>query len=119
MRNENPHDSRTQRPDLSSCVLADSALPGTVARLNLDMLRAVFPAWRIGSSPGYWFAARGGIDAPDGPRSLLRPYLSAGTLLELAELLCLQAFLDGLSDHELERVWQRFELPRQTRQAGS
>jgi hypothetical protein len=105
MSDENPHDSRTKRPDLSPCAHAVPVLPGTTASLDLDMLRAVFPAWRIGGSPGYWFAARGGIDAPGGPRSLLRPYLNAGTLLELAELLCLQEFLDALNDQELEAVW--------------
>lgn len=94
-------------------------MPSALARLDLDMLRAVFLAWRIGGSPGYWFAARGGIDAPGGPRSLLRRYLSASTLPELAERLCLQEYLDGLSDQELEDVCQRFELPHPTRQAGS
>ncbi len=32
--------------------------------------------------------------------------------MELAEMLCLQEYLDGLSDSELGVVWQHVELPR-------
>jgi hypothetical protein len=98
MRDESPRNSQSQRP-------------GTIAQLDLDMLRAVFPDWRIHGSLGYWFAVHGGFVALDGPRSLLHRYLSATTLLELAEKLCLQEYLDGLSDQELADVWQRIELP--------
>lgn len=109
MSDESPRDCHRQSVNPP---VPDPAFFGTVAMLNLDALRAVFPAWHISGSPGYYFAARGGVEAPDGPRSLLRRYLSASTLLELTEFLCLQAHLDGLSDTKLAAVWQGAELPR-------
>jgi hypothetical protein len=90
-----------------------------VAQLDLDTLRAVFPDWHISGSPGSWFAVRGGLVAHDGPRSLLHSYLTASTLLELAEQLCLQEYLGDLSDQELTGVWQRIKLPHPTEQATS
>ncbi len=93
--------------------------PVNMAKLDLDMLRATFPSWHVGGSPGYWFAVRGGFTAHDGPRSLLRCHLSATSLLALAEKLCLQEYLDGLSDDELEDVWQRVEPSYQSEQAAS
>ena len=89
----------------------DFKLHGIVAKLDLDILRAAFPSWRIGGSLGFWYALRGGAIVAAGPRSLLRCYLSAGTLFALAEKLCLQDHLDGLSDQELADVWQRACLP--------
>jgi hypothetical protein len=119
MRDESPHDSQSQRPGVNASAYVEQEAPGTVTKLDLDVLRAVFPDWRIGGSLGYWFAVRGGLVAHDGPRSLLHCCLNASTLLELAEQLCLQEYLDGLSDQELEKVWQRIELPRPTEQATS
>jgi hypothetical protein len=55
----------------------------------------------------------------DGPWSLLRRHLHADTLLDLAERLGLQAYLDGLSDKELAEVWQQVRLPESTGQGGS
>jgi hypothetical protein len=43
---------------------------------------------------------------------LLRRCLNASTREALAEKLCLQEHLDGLSDHELADVWQRAGLPQ-------
>jgi hypothetical protein len=114
MRDESPRNSKAKRPGASAPVSHV-----TVAQLDLDTLRAVFPDWHISGSLGCWFAVRGGFVALDGPRSLLHCYLSASTLLELAEQLCLQEHLDGLSDQELANVWQRIELPRPTKQAAS
>ena len=114
MRDVSPHDSKAQRPGASAPMSHV-----TVAQLDLDMVRAVFPDWRIHGSLGNWFAVRGGFVAHDGPRSLLHCYLTASTLPELAEQLCLQEHLDGLSDQELADVWQRIELPRPTEQAAS
>lgn len=114
MRDESPRNSKAQRPGASAPVSHV-----TVAQLDLDTLRAVFPDWRIHGSLDCWFAVRGGFVAPDGPRSLLHCYLSTSTLLGLAEQLCLQEHLDGLSDQELADVWQRVELARPTEQATS
>lgn len=93
--------------------------PANMAKLDLDMLRATFPSWSVGGSPGYWFAVRGGFTAHDGPRSLLRCHLNATSLLALAEKLCLQEYLDGLSDDELEDAWQWADLPHPSGQAAS
>ena len=66
-----------------------------VTVLDVTMVRATFPDWRIGGSPGCWFAVRYGIEVSDGPRSLLRRYLSSPELEQLTEKLCLQEYLDG------------------------
>src|SRR5689334_16069511 len=71
------------------------------SQLDPESLRAAFPDWRLGGAPGNWFAVRGGLEATSGPRSLLRRCLSASTLSALADKLCLQEHLDGLSDHDL------------------
>jgi hypothetical protein len=55
----------------------------------------------------------------DGPWSLLRRHVRADTLLDLAERLCFQTHLDGLSDQELAEVWQRARLPEPTGPAAS
>ena len=88
------------------------ATGSAVGQLDLESLRASFPNWRIGGAPGNWHAVRGGLIAQDGPRSLLRCYLGAVTLMALADRLCLQEYLDGLNEHELADVWQRTGLPQ-------
>jgi hypothetical protein len=93
--------------------------PVASGQLDLDSLRAAFPNWHLGGAPGYWFAVRGGVEVAGGPRSLLRCCLSADTLEALADKLCLQVYLDGLSDQELEGVWQHVKLPHSTEQAAS
>jgi hypothetical protein len=87
--------------------------------MDLGALRTACPGWHIAGSPGTWHAFRGGIFMLDGPWSLLRPYLGADTLTALAEQLCLQAYLDGLSDRELTEVWRQVRLPEPTGQADS
>jgi hypothetical protein len=37
----------------------------------------------------------------------------------LADMLCLQDFLDGLSHQELADVWRHIKLPPQVKQAAS
>jgi hypothetical protein len=86
--------------------------------LDLEFVRATFPGWRLGGGPGHWFAVRGGVEATSGPRSLLRRCLSASTLMALADMLCLQEYLDGLSDEELADVWQQAGLPQSSGQAS-
>jgi hypothetical protein len=77
------------------------------------------PGWHCAGVSGNWHAFRGGISMLDGPWSLLRRHIRADTLLDLAERLCLQTHLDGLSDQELAEVWQRARLPEPTGQAAS
>ena len=86
--------------------------------LDLDSVRATFPDWRIVGEQGTWYAFRGGLVELDGPRSLLRCYLRADTLLALADKLCVQHFLDGLSDQALAEVWRRVSLLNPSRTAS-
>lgn len=86
--------------------------------LELSSVRATFPGWRIGGERGTWYAFRGGIETLEGPRSLLRRYLRANTLQELAEQLGLQEYLDGLSDQVLADVWQQASLPKPSEAAS-
>lgn len=87
-------------------------------KLELGSVRATFPGWRIGGERGTWYAFRGGIEMLEGPRSLLRRYLHANTLQDLAEQLGLQEYLDGLSDQALTDVWRRARLPEPSGQAA-
>lgn len=89
------------------------------AGLDLDVMRTAFPDWRLSGAPGHWVAVRGGIETTSGPWSLLRRCLSAPTLMALADKLCLQAFLDGLSDEALATVWHYAQLPPASDQAAS
>jgi hypothetical protein len=85
--------------------------PDAVAGLDAAAVRAAFPAWRIGGSAGHWFAFRAGMEAFYGPRSLLRCYLNAPDLHQLAARLSLQAYLDSLTPGELSHVWDAAMLP--------
>ena len=78
--------------------------------MDLESVHATFPDWRVYHVSGNWHAFRGGISMLDGPWSLLRRHLHAVTLPGLAERLCLQSYLDGLSDQELAEVWQPSEV---------
>jgi hypothetical protein len=79
--------------------------------VTVDMLRETFDHWRIGEVAGRWWAVRSGTVAADGPRSLVRPVVSAGTLEGLADQLCVQAWFASLSAAELEAVWRDQTLP--------
>ena len=96
-----------------------SGIHESVAELDLDSVRATFPDWRIVGERGTWYAFRGGLMELEGPRSLLRCYLRADTLLALADKLCVQHYLDGLSDQALAEVWQQAQLPPASDQAAS
>lgn len=80
---------------------------------------ATFPGWRVYHISGNWHAFRSGASMLDGPQSLLRCHLHADTVLALADKLCLQTYLDGLSDQELAEVWQQVKLPEPNGQDGS
>ena len=95
-----------------------SGIHESVTELDLDSVRTTFPDWRIVGERGIWYAFRGGLMELEGPRSLLRCYFRADTLLALADKLCLQRFLDGLSDEALAEVWQRVSLPQPSRTAS-
>lgn len=89
------------------------------SQLDLESVRVTFPDWRLYHISDNWHAFRSGTSMLDGPRSLLRCHLYAGTLLALAAKLCLQAYLDSLSDHELAEVWHQVRLPEPNGQGGS
>lgn len=89
-----------------------------VEALDLEAVRATCPGWHIAGSSGNWYAFRSGISMLDGPWSLLRRHLHADTLVDLAEQLGLQAYLDGLSEQELAEVWQHVN-PRKPSKAAS
>lgn len=74
-------------------------------------LRQTFPAWRIFSDAGVWWALRVGVEKPSGPESLLRRVLCAPDLSQLAERLCLQDHLDRLDQDELDAVWRYMDVP--------
>jgi hypothetical protein len=102
--------SDTQRRELSKVALVEA--------VDLESLRVACPGWHIAGSSGNWYAFRGGLSMLDGPWSLLRRHLCADTLLVLAERLCLQAHLDGLSGQELAEVWQHVSLPKPSKAAS-
>jgi hypothetical protein len=83
----------------------------TTTAINTTMVRDAFPAWRIAEASGHWFAVRGGCVVQTGPASLLRCYLSAPDLPQLAEKLGLQQYLDDLTPDQLAEVWERITLP--------
>ena len=82
-----------------------------LAELTVGVLRAVFPHWLIFGESGKWWAARGGLVAWDGPRSLIQHVHTAPHLVALAERLCLQEYLDSLDPDELAAVWRDMALP--------
>jgi hypothetical protein len=74
--------------------------------ITSEMLRATFPGWRIARHPLGWWAMREGTERFDGSRSLIQHVHVAADLTSLAEKLCLQEHLDGLSAEELAAVWR-------------
>ena len=54
---------------------------------------------------------REGTERLDGPLSLIQHVHTAADLTGLAEKLCLQEYLDGLSAEELAAVWREMALP--------
>jgi hypothetical protein len=108
------------QPRAEPAAKTSSGESGTsVEHLDAVALRDAFPGWRLGGATGYWFAVRGGVEVTTGPRSLLRRCISASTIPTLADKLCLQEYLDGLNDCELEGVWQQLRLPTSSKSAAS
>lgn len=70
-------------------------------------LRTVFTGWRIFGADGAWWAIRGGRHSRVGPESMLLCALAASDLTGLAERLCIQEWLDGLSPDELAALYRR------------
>jgi hypothetical protein len=91
-------------------VMRSAASFGT---LTPEGLRETFPQWRIFqlSSGVSWWATREGVQKWDGPESLLQRVIIAPDLTALAERLCLQEYLDGLSPEELAAVYRGVALP--------
>lgn len=85
----------------------------TLGEIRPEVVRAAFPAWRIFSTGGTWWATRGGPQAWTGPESLLMRVLGAADLTGLAERLCLQDWLDRLDPVALEAVY-RGTMPENT-----
>ena len=85
---------------------AETELTELVARITVGMLRETFDEWTIGEVDGCLWAFRAGTFTAEGPRSLLRACVTAGTVPGLADQLCLQAWLELLSTAELETVWR-------------
>jgi hypothetical protein len=70
------------------------------------MITRTFRQWRVFEQDGMWWATRGGLQAWDGPRSLLLRVIIAPDLATLADRLCAQEWLDGLDDETLKVVYQ-------------
>lgn len=69
------------------------------------MLRAAFPDWSIFRSGKAWLAVRqDGTERHEGPGRLLKHHLSAESVADLGNQLCLQDWLDRLTVEELARV---------------
>ena len=79
--------------------------------LDAATMREAYPHWRIGGSPGCWFAVRGGVQAHYGPKSLLHRCLAAPDLQQLTDKLELQRCLDRLTPEELADAWKRVMPP--------
>ena len=79
--------------------------------LDRATVHKAYPDWRIGGGPGCWFAVRDSVEAHYGPNSLLRRYLSAPDLPQLAEKLGFQQYLDRLAPEELADAWKRVMPP--------
>jgi hypothetical protein len=81
-----------------------------LGEITSEVLRATFPGWRIARHPVGWWAMREGAERFDGPQSLIQHVHVAADLTGLAERLCLQEHLDGLSAEELAAVWREMML---------
>jgi hypothetical protein len=71
-----------------------------------EVLREMFPQWRIFPGDGAWWAVRGGWQAWSGPESLLLRAVTAPDLTALAEKLCIQEWLDGLDEETLAAIYR-------------
>ena len=87
-----------------------------LGEITPEGLRATCAQWRIARHPSGWWAMREGIAGLDGSRLLIQHVHVAPDLKGLAERLCLQEYLDGLTPDELAAVWRAMALP--TTEAG-
>jgi len=92
--------------DTQAAPEAAAGLAGGTAGITLEMVRETFAEWRVFERDGRWWAMRGGTVAGDGPRSLVRAFVFAMTLIGLAEQLSLQEWLRRMTEEELESVWR-------------
>lgn len=82
--------------------------------LDIDAMRGMFgDTWHIFPAKPGWCALRygGGVIFWQGPESLILPFICAERLGDLAEQLCIQEFLVGLSGDELARMYAAGEIP--------
>jgi hypothetical protein len=75
-------------------------------KITVVMLRQTFAEWQVFEHDGTWWAARGGVQAWSGPRSLIQRVLSSADLTVLAEKLCAQEWLDTMTEAELAAFYQ-------------
>lgn len=78
----------------------------SLGEIAVEGLRETFPLWRIFKAGDVWWATRGGQQKWEGPESLLLCVLATSGLIELAERLCLQEWLESLEPAELEAVYR-------------
>ena len=78
----------------------------SLGEITLESVRRVFPGWTIFPAEGAFWAVRGGWQAWSGPDSLLLRAMTARDLTALAERLCMQEWLDGLTPEGLTAVWE-------------
>jgi hypothetical protein len=83
-----------------------AALADVLGRITVELLRETFDHWQIFERDDRWWALRAGLEAEDGPRSLIHPLVCAMTLIGLAEQLSLQEWLRRMTADELEAVWR-------------
>ena len=86
----------------------DAALLGEITPA---MLMETFEGWRVFEQRGLWWAVRPGVRAEGGPESLLRNTIARRELEDLAESLCVQAWLELMSPGELAGIWRDGSLP--------
>jgi hypothetical protein len=86
--------------------LTDAELGELLGSITVGMLRETFDEWTIGEAAGRFLAVRTGCFFADGPRSLIRGCVIAGTLEGLADQLGVQAWLESLPEAELAGLWR-------------
>jgi hypothetical protein len=83
----------------------------SLGEITPQVLSQVFPQWRVFSRHARWWATREGVQKITGPQSLIRRALTAPDLAGLAEMLCLQEYLDELMPDDVAAVYQGVPLP--------
>jgi hypothetical protein len=78
----------------------------TPGRITVGMLRETFEQWTIGEAAGRFLAFRRGYFADSGPASLIRGCVIAGSPEGLADQLCMQAWLESLTEKQVAALWR-------------